>query len=128
GCLSVDRLLARPHRHPSKSVCMQIICEQTICATADCQHCRRARCAFMRRMTSDGRARTLVDGNEIPLLGLGVWQVPPGRESEKAVSWARELGYRHIDTAQAYRNDESVGRALRDSGVPRGEVFSTTKF
>ena len=79
-------------------------------------------------LTADGRARTLADGNEIPLLGLGVWQVPNGPECENAVRWALELGYRHIDTAQAYGNEESVGRALRDSGVPRDEVFVTTKF
>jgi 2,5-diketo-D-gluconate reductase A len=72
--------------------------------------------------------RTLADGTEIPLLGLGVWQVPDGPECENAVRWALELGYRHIDTAQAYGNEESVGRALRDSGVPREEVFITTKF
>ena len=79
-------------------------------------------------LTVDGRARVLADGNEIPLLGLGVWQVPNGPECENAVRWALELGYRHIDTAQAYGNEESVGRALRDSGVPRDEVFVTTKF
>jgi diketogulonate reductase-like aldo/keto reductase len=79
-------------------------------------------------VTADGRARVLGDGNEIPLLGLGVWQVPDGQECEDAVRWALEAGYRHIDTAQAYRNERSVGRALRDSGVPRDEVFITTKF
>ena len=79
-------------------------------------------------LSEDGRARVLADGNEIPLLGLGVWQVPNGPECENAVRWALELGYRHIDTAQAYGNEESVGRALRDSGVPREEVFLTTKF
>ena len=79
-------------------------------------------------VTADGRARVLADGNEIPLLGLGVWQVPDGPECEQAVRWALELGYRHLDTAQAYGNEESVGRALRDSGVPRDEVFITTKF
>jgi diketogulonate reductase-like aldo/keto reductase len=79
-------------------------------------------------VTADGRARILADGNEIPLLGLGVWQVPNGPETENAVRWALELGYRHVDTAQAYGNEESVGRALRDSGVPREEVFLTTKF
>ena len=62
------------------------------------------------------------------MLGLGVWQVPDGPECVNAVGWALELGYRHIDTAQAYGNEESVGRALRDSGVPRAEVFVTTKF
>jgi 2,5-diketo-D-gluconate reductase A len=64
----------------------------------------------------------------MPLLGLGVWQVANGPECENAVRWALELGYRHIDTAQLYRNEESVGRALRDSGVPREQVFLTTKF
>jgi len=73
-------------------------------------------------------ARTLADGNEIPLLGLGVWQIPDGRECVDAVRWALELGYRHIDTAQAYGNERSVGEGLRESGVPRDEVFVTTKF
>jgi diketogulonate reductase-like aldo/keto reductase len=80
------------------------------------------------KVTPDGRARVLADGNEVPLLALGVWQVPDGPECENAVRWALELGYRHIDTAQAYGNEASVGRALRDSGVPREEVFITTKF
>ena len=79
-------------------------------------------------LTPDGRARLLRDGNALPLLGLGVWQVRSGPEGENAVRWALELGYRHIDTAQAYGNEESVGKALRDSGVPREEVFVATKF
>jgi 2,5-diketo-D-gluconate reductase A len=64
----------------------------------------------------------------MPMLGLGVWQVPNGPECVNAVRWALELGYRHIDTAQAYGNEESVGRGLRESGVARDEVFITTKF
>jgi diketogulonate reductase-like aldo/keto reductase len=80
------------------------------------------------RVTADGRARVLADGTEIPLLALGVWQVPDGRECEDAVRWALEAGYRHIDTAQAYGNEGSVGRALRDSGLAREQVFLTTKF
>ncbi len=79
-------------------------------------------------VTADGRARVLADDHKLPMLGLGVWQVPNGPECVRAVHWALELGYRHIDTAQAYGNEESVGRALRDSGVPREEVFITTKF
>jgi diketogulonate reductase-like aldo/keto reductase len=79
-------------------------------------------------VTADGRARLLADGNQMPMLGLGVWQVPDGPECVNAVRWALELGYRHLDTAQAYGNEESVGRALRDSGVPRDQVFVTTKF
>ena len=79
-------------------------------------------------VTADGRARVLADGNQMPMLGLGVWQVPDGPACVNAVRWALELGYRHIDTAQAYGNEQSVGRALRDSGVPREDVFITTKF
>jgi diketogulonate reductase-like aldo/keto reductase len=78
--------------------------------------------------TSDGRARLLADGNQMPMLGLGVWQVPNGPATVNAVRWALDLGYRHIDTAQAYGNEESVGKALRDSGLPRDQVFITTKF
>jgi 2,5-diketo-D-gluconate reductase A len=62
------------------------------------------------------------------MLGLGVWQVPSGPECVNAVLWALEAGYRHIDTAQAYGNEESVGTALRDSGMARADVFITTKF
>ena len=78
--------------------------------------------------TEDASTRPLADGNQIPLLGLGVWQVPNGPTTVSAVRWALELGYRHIDTAQLYGNEESVGRALRESGVPRDQVFITTKF
>ena len=76
----------------------------------------------------DDRTLLLADGNRIPRLGLGVWQIPDGPACVDAVRWALELGYRHIDTAQAYGNEESVGRGLRESGVPRDEVFLTTKF
>ena len=79
-------------------------------------------------VTPDEHRRALSDGSSIPTLGLGVWQVPGSRECENAVRWALEAGYRLIDTAQAYGNEESVGRALRDSGVPREEIFVTTKF
>jgi 2,5-diketo-D-gluconate reductase A len=80
------------------------------------------------QVTADGRSRVLADGNEIPMLGLGVWQVEDGQVCVDAVRWALELGYRHIDTAQAYGNEESVGQGLRESGVPRDEIFVTTKF
>ena len=73
-------------------------------------------------------SRALTDGNRIPLLGLGVWQVPEGEECVNAVRWALEIGYRHIDTAQAYGNEKSVGEGLRQSGVAREDVFITTKF
>jgi diketogulonate reductase-like aldo/keto reductase len=78
--------------------------------------------------SAQGRVRALADGHQIPVLGLGVWQVPNGAETVNAVRWALELGYRHIDTAQLYGNEESVGRGLSESGVPRSEVFITTKF
>ena len=81
-----------------------------------------------RSKTLDPRVRALADGNQIPVLGLGVWQVPNGPIAVNAVRWALDFGYRHIDTAQVYGNEESVGRALRESGVPRNQVFITTKF
>jgi 2,5-diketo-D-gluconate reductase A len=62
----------------------------------------------------------------IPQLGFGVFQVP-ARETEEAVARALDAGYRHIDTAAAYRNEGPVGQAIRASGVPRGEIFVTTK-
>src|SRR3954453_23053785 len=68
----------------------------------------------------------LNDGVEIPQLGFGVFQVPPD-DTERAVTLALEAGYRHIDTAAAYRNEAGVGRALRASGLARDEVFITTK-
>lgn len=79
-------------------------------------------------MAAGKQTRVLADGVEIPLLGLGVWQVPNGRECEDAVRWALEAGYRHVDTAQVYGNERSVGDAVRGSGLARGDVFVTTKF
>ncbi len=76
----------------------------------------------------DERVQLLADGNRMPRLSFGVWQIPSGAECVSAVRSALELGYRHIDTAQAYGNEESVGRALRESGIAREEVYITTKF
>ena len=64
----------------------------------------------------------------MPILGLGVWQMAAGRETEQAVEWALEAGYRHIDTASLYRNEQSVGAALKRSGLPREQLFVTTKL
>jgi 2,5-diketo-D-gluconate reductase A len=69
----------------------------------------------------------LHDGIEIPQLGFGVFQVPP-EDTQSAVEEALEAGYRHIDTAAAYRNEASVGAALAASGLPREDVFVTTKL
>jgi 2,5-diketo-D-gluconate reductase A len=63
----------------------------------------------------------------LPLLGLGTWQMR-GSECQRAVRYALEVGYRHIDTATMYRNEREVGRAVRESGVPRSELFVTTKL
>jgi methylglyoxal/glyoxal reductase len=70
----------------------------------------------------------LNQGVEIPMLGLGVFQSPPGAVTEKAVATALELGYRHVDTAAMYGNESDVGAAVRASGLPREEVFVTTKL
>ena len=67
-------------------------------------------------------------GTRIPRLGLGVFQTPPGETTRNAVRWALEAGYRHIDTAAMYGNEPDVGSAIRASGLPREEVFVTTKL
>src|SRR5436305_9197700 len=82
----------------------------------------------MPNAAANEQVRVLADRNQIPLLGLGVWQTKNGSQCVNAVRWALEVGYRHIDTAQAYGNETSVGRGLRESGVDRDEVFVTTKF
>src|SRR4051812_45477626 len=68
------------------------------------------------------------DGCSIPALGLGVWKTPNGKVCEAAVTTALETGYRHIDTAAIYGNEESVGAAIRASGIPREQIFVTTKL
>jgi 2,5-diketo-D-gluconate reductase A len=70
---------------------------------------------------------TLNDGNEIPQLGYGVFKVPPA-DTERAVTEAFEVGYRHIDTAAIYGNEEGVGAAIAASGLARNELFITTKL
>ena len=70
---------------------------------------------------------TLNDGTSIPQFGVGVWQVPPA-ETERVVSDALEIGYRHVDTAQMYGNEAGVGAAIAASGLPRDEVYVTTKL
>jgi len=72
--------------------------------------------------------RELPGGVRMPVLGLGVWQMAAGAETEQAVEWALEAGYRHVDTAAMYRNEQSVGAAVRRSGLPREDVFVTTKL
>jgi diketogulonate reductase-like aldo/keto reductase len=76
----------------------------------------------------DHPTRKLPGGARMPVLGLGVWQMAAGTETEQAVTWALEAGYRHIDTASMYHNEQSVGAALNGSGLPRDEVFVTTKL
>ncbi len=70
----------------------------------------------------------LNDGNRMPSVGFGVFQIPPGEPTYDAVSNALKAGYRHIDTAAAYFNEADVGRAVRDSGIPRKDVFVTSKL
>ncbi len=72
--------------------------------------------------------RDLGDGVLMPVLGLGVWQSKAGSVTRQAVEWALEAGYRHIDTATYYRNEADVGAALAASGIPRKEIFVTTKW
>ena len=70
----------------------------------------------------------LNDGNKIPQFGLGVYQVPEGEATINSVKTALEMGVRHIDTAHAYQNERSVGKAVKESGIPREEIWITTKL
>src|SRR3954467_9735465 len=70
---------------------------------------------------------TLNNGVQMPVLGFGVYQVP-AEQTEQAVTDALAAGYRHIDTAAAYENEAAVGRAIANSGIPRNELFITTKL
>jgi len=69
----------------------------------------------------------LADGREIPVLGFGTWQIT-GEEAYRSVRTALEVGYRHIDTATMYQNESEIGRAIADSGIPREDLFITTKL
>lgn len=69
----------------------------------------------------------LHNGVEMPYFGLGVYKSADGKEVEQAIQWAVETGYRHIDTASVYNNEKGVGNAVRKCGVPRSELFVTTK-
>ena len=71
---------------------------------------------------------TLNDGNSIPVIGFGVFMIPNNGPAYQAVRTALDVGYRHIDTAAAYLNEEDVGKAVRDSGVPRDQIFITSKL
>jgi diketogulonate reductase-like aldo/keto reductase len=70
----------------------------------------------------------LSSGHRIPKVGFGTWQIPEGSEAYDSVTEALRVGYRHIDSALAYGNERSVGRAIRESGVPREEIYITTKL
>ena len=71
---------------------------------------------------------TLYNGIKIPAVGFGTWQVKDGDEAYNSVKWALEAGYRHIDTAYVYENEDSVGKAIKDSKIKREELFITTKL
>ena len=77
-------------------------------------------------LTIESRIK-LNDGMTMPLFGLGVWRLESGKETRDAVSYALELGYKHIDTASMYNNEEDVGVAIQESSLPREKLFITTK-
>lgn len=78
--------------------------------------------------TSLSKTLPLLPGVEIPRVGLGVYQAARGEETKHAVAEALRLGYRHIDTARIYGNEQDVGAAVRESGIARAEIFVTTKL
>jgi diketogulonate reductase-like aldo/keto reductase len=70
----------------------------------------------------------LKDGNEIPVLGFGLYLVEPGSDSQQSIRWALEAGYRHFDTASFYGNEHDLGLVIKESGIPRNKIFITTKL
>src|SRR5512140_3730825 len=119
------RAIAVPsHPQPATSTCMvPPLCPGERAAAARPGGSDMAREGLTLRSTV-----TLRGGVEMPRFGLGVWQSAPGEETRRAVSTALACGYRHVDTARAYRNEADVGAAIRESGLPRAEVFVTTKL
>ncbi len=83
--------------------------------------------AFLMSVDTRRKTFTLNTGDKIPAIGLGTWQSAPN-QVRNAVKVALEKGYRHIDTALAYGNEKEVGQGIKDSGVPREEIWLTTKL
>lgn len=81
----------------------------------------------MKNLKIDSKVK-LNNGVEMPIFGLGTFQAQSGKEARDAVLHALQVGYRHIDTASMYGNEEDVGAAIRESGIPREEIFVTTKL
>lgn len=88
--------------------------------------------ALMTAMVMNGQVKqtylTLNNGVQMPQFGLGVYSIPDGGETYNSVMTALKCGYRHIDTAHAYQNERSVGRAVKDSGIDRSEIWITSKL
>lgn len=99
----------------SADSCNLVICEK--------------QCYFIKETTNNSKMKqyTLQNGITIPTVGFGTWQIEEGEQAVNAVKKAIELGYRHIDTAAIYRNEQSVGQAIKESGVKREELFITSK-
>ncbi len=79
------------------------------------------------KIDSLAASATLNNGVKMPWVGLGTYLTPPGSVAEQSCKWALEAGYRHIDTAAFYKNEENIGRSVRESGIPRHDIFVTTK-
>ncbi|CAK8986395.1 Uncharacterized oxidoreductase MSMEG_2408/MSMEI_2347 [Durusdinium trenchii] len=113
---------AKPRRAMKHTVLMRLatlLCMVTPCSAAPY--------AKMPLLMPSARFE-LRDGHSMPVVGLGVYMSKPGKETYDAVKWALEAGYRMIDTAAIYQNEDSVGEAIADSGVPRNDIFLTTKL
>ena len=114
--------------------CIIILCiilnSLTLCLSQSVQ-CREDSCVkdnTLKNLYKDERKIRLNDGNYIPTFGLGVWKILNGPDTINAVTWALKAGYRQIDTAARYGNEESVGEGIRRSGLPRENVYVTTKL
>ncbi|XP_046857365.1 9,11-endoperoxide prostaglandin H2 reductase-like isoform X2 [Xenia sp. Carnegie-2017] len=100
-----------------------------LCYTSSDQCSNEINCGSSQATFQNYERRILLnDGNYIPTFGLGVWKIPKGHETFNAVTWALKAGYKQIDTAARYGNEESVGEALKNSGLPREDIYVTTKL
>ena len=119
------QMLAKSIRTPTSSAVMALLSLLSISAIVLAKSS-----GALSLLHSSSRVLTyrLNDGNQMPVIGLGVFRVPPGEKTYESVRNALAMGYRHIDTAQLYANEEAVGRAVRNSGIPRSKLWVTTKI
>jgi methylglyoxal/glyoxal reductase len=124
-CWNLNSFVSLKQRNRAKVTCSKKCIRYAIVSSQKIGVCMKNNPVFKSLASHNHK---LNSGFDIPVLGLGVWQVNDGNEVEEATLKALEMGYRLIDTAAIYGNEVGVGKALARSGVPRSEIFVTTKL